>query len=484
MNHLQKSLSILVIIVSFHHTSLGQQQVGIKASGGISKIYGSLGDNRFNSFPTSIPTTSSSFSPCFQAGLYYLLPTGKNTSLGTELLYSKVQGNQTEIWEYNSAIKVGHTSKYTNEHISFLSLPVYFGVTVKRLTINGGFQFSYVLSSSGSVKTTSNETTIINNDQNDDNPRALFASNGDYKINNLDIKEADFGPRLGAVYRLTNKLSMEGTFYHGLNNINMTTSSEKALKIQQLTVGVRYALSPAETVSSTSLGGSKQFGIKAAFGLSKTDNPLNQIQYSNPIGMIERYNFTTPFMASGQGGFYYTVQFGRNSYWGAELLFSQIEGNERREENYKGEILSVNGESMTLEINPFKDDISIDYNHIRHVSYVSLPFYYGFKIKRWSVNAGMQVNYALLDKERYQKDIIVNESPYNTFNKKLDTRIVKLDVGPRAGVIYQLGNQLAFEANYYYGLNDLRIRELYGNNSELTVRQMTVGIRYALWSSY
>ncbi|MGE5412442.1 MAG: hypothetical protein ACM3MI_15895, partial [Clostridiales bacterium] len=56
-------------------------------------------------------------------------------------------------------------------------------------------------------------------------------------------------------------------------------------------------------------------------------------------------------------------------------------------------------------------------------------------------------------------------------------------IGPRAGIIYQLSHQLAVEANYYYGLNDLRKRELYGNNSELKVQQMTVGVRYALWSN-
>ncbi|HET6557045.1 MAG TPA: outer membrane beta-barrel protein [Prolixibacteraceae bacterium] len=479
MKNLLKRTFIPIIFIAFHLTTFGQHQLGVKVSGGISRIYGALGTDNFSWYPNSIPTTSSSFSPSFQAGFYYLLPTGKNASLGAELLFSKVQGSQTETWDHyynNEQVSYGTRSIY--EDISYLSLPVYFGVTYRRLTINGGFQFSYLLSSSGSVRINSTQTTDINND----NPRGYLYS-GERDLNNLAIKEVDFGPRAGFVYQLTNKLSMEGMFYYGLNNINLLPSSEAELKIQQMTLGIRYALGTKETVTTSPLGGNKQFGIKAGGGVSKTTNSINRlVTYTNPIGLRERYIFTTPFMASGQGGFYYTVQFGKNSYLGAELLFSQIEGNERREENYKGEILSVNGESMTMEINPFKDDIKIDYNHIRHISNISLPFYYGFKINRWSVNAGMQISYAFLVAERYQKNITVNESPYNTFYKKLDTGIVKLDVGPRAGIIYQISNQLALEANYYYGLNDLRKRELYGNNSELKVQQLNLGIRYALWS--
>ena len=223
LKNILKLTFILSIVIVFTLNTSGQQQFGIKASGGISRLYGSLESYNYYTF-----ATSTSFNPSIQAGIYYHLPTGKKTSLGAELLYSKVQGGQMATWDYYfNNDRVSYGSYTTYEDISYLSLPVYFGVTFKRLTINGGFQFSYVLSSSGRVKTNSEQTTFVNND----NPRALYASNRDHDLNNLNIREVDFGLRAGVVYRLTNKLSMEGMFYYGLNNINLLPSSEDVEKV-------------------------------------------------------------------------------------------------------------------------------------------------------------------------------------------------------------------------------------------------------------
>lgn len=236
MRKIHQLTYLTIILIAFNINTFGQQ-FGVKASGGISRIYGELGIDNFNSFPNPTSPSSSSFSPSFQTGLYYQLPTGKYTSLGAELLFSQIQGEQTVTWEqyFNNEI-VAYGTFITHENISYLSLPVYFGLTFKRLTINGGFQVSYALSSSGSFKTKAIQKPIE-----DDTPRPLFG-NWSRDINNLPIKEVDFGPRIGGLFRLTNRLSMEGMFYYGLRNINQLKSSEEALKIQQMTVGMRYAL--------------------------------------------------------------------------------------------------------------------------------------------------------------------------------------------------------------------------------------------------
>lgn len=48
-------------------------------------------------------------------------------------------------------------------------------------------------------------------------------------------------------------------------------------------------------------------------------------------------------------------------------------------------------------------------------------------------------------------------------------------------MVYQLNDKLAVEASYYYGLNNI----LKGGSPDwkLKVQQVTVGVRYALWSN-
>jgi hypothetical protein len=129
-------------------------------------------------------------------------------------------------------------SNFNYERISYFSLPVYFGYAYKRLTINGGFQVSYAFSSSGR-----SESNYVNMIFFKDDPLPYKREGGmNRELSDLAIKDFDFGPRAGAIYRLTNKLSIEGMFYYGIQNINQLKSSNEELKIQQMTLGIRYAL--------------------------------------------------------------------------------------------------------------------------------------------------------------------------------------------------------------------------------------------------
>lgn len=234
MHNLFKTSIILFIVIAFNLNTFGQHQFGIKAGGGISRIYGS-----WDLHNPPLSTVSTSFSPSFQAGLYYNLPMGQKSSLGTELLFSQMKGGQTVDWDYkhlsNTGIE-GTQSDFTHQHISCLSLPVYYGITFNRLTFNAGVQVSYALSSSGSMESNYNYTLIA-----EDGLRTAKAGSQTEELDGLDIKAFDFGPRAGMILRLTNRLSMEGMFYYGLNNIRANNSSEEELKIQQMTVGIRYA---------------------------------------------------------------------------------------------------------------------------------------------------------------------------------------------------------------------------------------------------
>lgn len=178
-------------------------------------------------------TFATPFVPSGQAGFYYNLVLCNKSSLGAELLFSQIEGkNKMEMDLHDfEGNKVGHASDIYLSHISYLSLPVYYGFNIKKLTINGGFQVSYALASSGRDK---NDATIIELHE------EHYSTNN--KIDDIHIEKFDFGPRAGIIYHLTDKLSVEGMYYYGLNNIQKGKLRLWELKVQQMTFGIRYVL--------------------------------------------------------------------------------------------------------------------------------------------------------------------------------------------------------------------------------------------------
>jgi hypothetical protein len=224
-NFLKLSIFLSSLFV-FNLSVFGQQQFGIKASGGLSKITNSL--NPANSILTT------PFVPSAQGGLFYNLQFGKRSSMGAELLFSQIEGKgkmETDLYIFkeNSVLElVGHMTSTYYQHISYLSLPVNYGYEIKKMKISAGFQISYALSSSGRDKT---NATIEGEYETSDN-----------KYDNINIKSFNFGPKAGIIYHLSRKLAIEGSYYYGLNNIQKGDATSWKLKVQQATFGVRYTL--------------------------------------------------------------------------------------------------------------------------------------------------------------------------------------------------------------------------------------------------
>jgi len=215
---------IILIFIGFNITTIGQQKWGVKVGGGISKIT--------NSMEPSNGTITISYAPSGQGGLYYYLSLGKSSSLGAELLFSQIEGKEKLEMEIKTpeVMNFGHYSSLAFKHISYLSLPFYYGFTIKRLTINAGFQVAYALASSGREK---NVLTIYGFPFNE-----IGSSNR--KIDDINIKKWDFGPRAGITYPLTDRLELEATYYYGINNIQKGDPVLWESKVQQMTFGVRY----------------------------------------------------------------------------------------------------------------------------------------------------------------------------------------------------------------------------------------------------
>jgi len=201
-------------------TVFGQHNLGLKVNGGLSRIS--------NSLIMSNGTNKIQYALSGHGGIFYNLHIGNKSFFGVELLVIQIEGR--EHLESDATDKFGNkTGTITNDiykHISYFGIPVYYGLKFNKLTINLGFQASFMLASSGREK----GQAPYNGD----------VITWDNKFDELYIDNYDFGPRAGVTFNLTDKFAIEGTYYYGVNNILDNDESSPIWRVQQATVGLRY----------------------------------------------------------------------------------------------------------------------------------------------------------------------------------------------------------------------------------------------------
>lgn len=112
-------------------------------------------------------------------------------------------------------------------HIAYLSIPVYYGYNFGKLNVNIGLQTSLLLYSTIQSIT---KIPYMGIDQ-------TYFSKG-----KLPIKRGDFGTRINLFYPLSNRFSMEITYYYGLiNTYRYTSQPVFTYRTQQITFGFRYS---------------------------------------------------------------------------------------------------------------------------------------------------------------------------------------------------------------------------------------------------
>jgi hypothetical protein len=231
-----KKLSTLLLFLVFNATVIAQASFGFKINGGVSMITDKIYD-------PNIETHTNYFKPSGQVGFFYNLPLRTDQVFGVELLFTQIESKEkivdtlgTAYTNYpNGAIPL--LSTYTiSKHISYLSLPVHYGINVRNFTFNVGMQFSVRLLSSAQE---------IEQDSYTNNASGygfvLTPSTTTYNYKKLSIKDVDFGQTVGIIYHFTNNIfAIEGNYYYGFNNIYPNTRRTTEWRTQQITLGIRY----------------------------------------------------------------------------------------------------------------------------------------------------------------------------------------------------------------------------------------------------
>lgn len=205
--------------------------IGLTANGGLSKV-----STNYSSTGWAVNNNIFRFSG--HAGLFYNLHITENSSIETALLFTQVEGKEHQSFQLHDSVgnpwPVYFVDNYYR-HITYLGLPIQYGLQVKRFTIAIGGQLSFAL-----LKNERHEY-YTSYPKSEPDPRN--------ENNKLNIDSFDYGIKGGLLFNLTEKFTLETTFYQSLNNIYK--NNEYTWTIQQWTVGLRYKFFVRQTVCIT-----------------------------------------------------------------------------------------------------------------------------------------------------------------------------------------------------------------------------------------
>ena len=185
--------AIIILFVFVNIITFGQHNLGSKLNGGVSKVN--------NTIKISNGTIYNQFAPSGQIGLFYNFDFTKKSSFNIELLFNQIEGKERTEFdltdEYGGVI--GNVKIDFNKHLSYISLPIFYGYKLKRFKIELGIQLSLLLTSSGN-----GQTKMLYNGDN---------STSENKYDDLLIDNYDYGSILGLSYDITDKIIVVGNFY-------------------------------------------------------------------------------------------------------------------------------------------------------------------------------------------------------------------------------------------------------------------------------
>ena len=233
----------LFLIFSFLTVYLSGQIIGFQLDGGTSRLL----SNQYNPL---FATQKSYYMPYGQAGIFYETKVRSHEIFGAELLCSQFNGriNERDTSGYfvdangNKTIIINNLEN--SYHIMYLSLPIHYGIIIKKISISIGLQPSVTLNSWGESTFQSNFVPITN---------TIGQYTSQSKIPKLYIKDGALGEIAKLVYHFNETFSFEGGCYYGLSNIyrhNNSGITAIIWKLQMATIGIRIHLWNFKNIST------------------------------------------------------------------------------------------------------------------------------------------------------------------------------------------------------------------------------------------
>ncbi len=199
-------------------------------------------------------------------------------------------------------------------------------------------------------------------------------------------------------------------------------------------------------------------GLSGSIGLSKVTTEL-------PITDDYDASFTT----SANLGVFLEKQLNQHFFLGMEILWTQIEGYEASRDRVLLTWLEEQNRIQAIGI------VEIDETKL-HASYLGVPVYLGFQMKKFELRAGVRPMIFLFANADHETNGIFFEDPFHATSRDENIQFNRIDVGSTLGIGYQLLPKLRIQADAYYGLKDITIDGTWERN----IRQVTLGVNYGL----
>lgn len=195
----------------------------------------------------------------------------------------------------------------------------------------------------------------------------------------------------------------------------------------------------------------QELGLKAGLGMTKLSGTF--AKYSD----FQKWEYPAP---SFHIGGFYNYNLSKNIGLGVELLYTNVGGKQSYQKNTKDSLGNIN----------LQHAVDLDY----HMSYLSIPLYVYYDIKKIRINIGIQNGFLLREVNKQTTTTIQNTDTNIVFvNNKLQMN--KYSVGIKVGAIYKINNILSIEGNYWF----YKTHDEYP--STWKVQQVIFGLRYKIY---
>jgi len=216
---------IVLLAILFSSTVYGQAaySYGFKLTGGASKV----NSNETVALGSQVVT----WAPSGAASLFYQLKVGKRGLFGIEAGAGQIEGKSTtnvDVLDGSSNI-IGSSSTVARQHLTYLQIPIYGGITLNNASFYIGPQLGIAVNALGKQETT---TTISGSE-------VITSSEP-----NLNVGPLDYGGKIGVILKVGKKISLEASYYHGLANIldNKSSGSTTVWNNRQILLGARFSI--------------------------------------------------------------------------------------------------------------------------------------------------------------------------------------------------------------------------------------------------
>ena len=212
-------IAIFIFFLSMTLELFSQDELGVKLDFGASVIS--------NSFVDKLDNWSVNKAPSGNIGIVYNHHFLSNSILGLELVYMHVESRELIndiVYTDSKGNALAYGTGKMRKRISYFTMPVYYGYKFSKWSVNAGFQFSMVISSSAEVK--------VQSDYYD------YSYSEDMPLNKMD-----YGPRIGLNWQMSDKFSLEGMYYRGMKNIFRNSGhgeDANIWKVEQFVLGIQY----------------------------------------------------------------------------------------------------------------------------------------------------------------------------------------------------------------------------------------------------